>query len=236
MRVRAQPLIASTVSPSSRLSARPRIMSGGPIPVRLLRQDDQVGAGRRRAGDEALRALDVLRLRVGGVQLDTGHAKPVGHGLRIAWEGECAPLRRSSPRRRRSPSSAPRRGPKGRATASCATCSPRATGSSCAPAPHGDPRDPLRGLRCGHRGAGRPRGRLPPRGVLPRSGRAGGGCGREGALAPARHRLAEARAIAERAGMDYVENACTAVVHSLCISPTASPTRRPLSFRSSSPG
>ena len=25
----------------------------------------------------------------------------------------------------------------------------------------------------------------------------------------------EARAIAERAGMDYVENACTAVVHSL---------------------
>ena len=43
----------------------------------------------------------------------------------------------------------------------------------------------------------------------------------------------EARAIAERAGMEYVENACTAVVHTLYLAPRrATPTtRRPVSKR-----
>src|SRR5206468_9885712 len=100
----------------------------------LLGKDDEVGAGRRSARDETLGSLDVLRFRVAGAELHAGHTEPVRHGLRIAWEDACAPRRRSWPRRRRSPSSAPRRAPSARRTALCATCSSRATAPfPCAP-------------------------------------------------------------------------------------------------------
>ena len=187
---------------------------GRPDPGPLLRQDDEVGAGRRRAGDEPLRALDVLRLRVGGVQLDAGHAKPVGHALRIAWEGDAHSRRRSSPRRGRSPSSAPRRSRKaeqrrhalparpGLPTSSrCARTARRSSGIPCVDsvAEIEEPVDLVDVFRRAE--------------FCPEGGRAGRGSGREGALAPARHRLPRGAAIAEEAGLDYVENACTKIVH-----------------------
>ena len=52
---RAQPASAATVSPPSSGSAAARIISVEPIRVPLLRQDDEVGAGRGRLGRRAAR-------------------------------------------------------------------------------------------------------------------------------------------------------------------------------------
>ena len=85
-------------------------------PVPLLREEDDVGAGRGRARDQRLHPLEVLGFRRRGVDLDAGGAQAVGHAAKDSLAPWLRALPRSSPGRTRSPSWAPRRGPSGRAT------------------------------------------------------------------------------------------------------------------------
>src|SRR6266545_273757 len=58
---------------------------GSPEAVPLLRQENEVGPGRRGLRDEPFGPLDVVGLRFGRVQLDASNPKRGSHGLRIAW-------------------------------------------------------------------------------------------------------------------------------------------------------
>ena len=188
---------------------------GRPDAVPLLGQEDDVGAGRGGAGHERLGSLDVVRLRARGVELDAGDAQRSAIAHRIALSGGPEPRRdpgggaHDRARRRLAPPRAAQQ------LGDAATCSAPATGSS--PSARWGPRrssdsagsarsptstSPSTSWTC----SGAPS--TAPRSRWRRSPSGAGALWLQlGIVSP------EARRIAEAAGLDYVEDECTAIVH-----------------------
>src|ERR671919_118773 len=185
----AHPAIAANVSPLSSVSAISRRKSGAPTPFHFSgRTTTSAPVAAARPTSLSMRSR-LSALAAEALSCTQATRRRSAMLLRIAWERE-----------------RPRRDPRGsahdrarRRFAEGVAAEPR---RHALPPPAGLPRDPRaaggpardpgrapRGLAPRDRGADRPRGRVPPRGVLPGGGRGGGRGGRRRVLAPARGRL-----------------------------------------------